>query len=486
MAYLRDERLAPLAVGALPAWLWSLDATRIIWANPTGAAIFGAATSAAVSERVLDGGQPAAAQILTLATGLPENGQARIEHLHGFEAGFGRALACECSRIVLADGTQAILVAATEPVDPDLPLDEQVTRLLGGCDEPAAIFSVEGKLIHATPAADPYLLGAHWLAALGAAAAATDALRTGHAQERSVHGSITIDRIGREAATVLLTTFSPPSESDKIASYAIADARPMEPIAAEPAMSEQTVIEQTEILQAEPPAAPAPPPAASEPEPPASDPAPPASAPLAMAPAPPPSPLPAERRHPLRFVWQIDDDGRFTLGSEEFIALAGPRTAAALGRTWPEIAGELGLDPEGARRPRARHARHLERADRDVAGRRQRRTPRGRAVRTAGVRPRTRIPRLPRFRRLPRCRTAQPAGADAQRDRRLRRSPPHRSENVVRFPAAEAETTVEPGVSALSTREHHAFYELSRRLTHQSSMPTGTRPTATSCSPSSS
>jgi hypothetical protein len=50
---------------------------------------------------------------------------------------------------------------------------------------------------------------------------------------------------------------------------------------------------------------------------------------------------------PLRFIWQIDDQGRFTLGSDEFIALIGPHTAAVIGRTWPELEAELHLDPEG-------------------------------------------------------------------------------------------------------------------------------------------
>src|SRR5438270_14072228 len=32
-----DPRLAPYATSALPAWLWSIDGTRILWANPVGA-----------------------------------------------------------------------------------------------------------------------------------------------------------------------------------------------------------------------------------------------------------------------------------------------------------------------------------------------------------------------------------------------------------------------------------------------------------------
>jgi signal transduction histidine kinase len=53
------------------------------------------------------------------------------------------------------------------------------------------------------------------------------------------------------------------------------------------------------------------------------------------------------RRAPLRFVWQMDAEHRFTVGSDEFAALMGPATAAALGRPWPELAAALALDPEG-------------------------------------------------------------------------------------------------------------------------------------------
>ena len=55
----------------------------------------------------------------------------------------------------------------------------------------------------------------------------------------------------------------------------------------------------------------------------------------------------AERRHPLRIVWQLDEDSRFTVGSDEFIALAGARTAGMMGKPWVDIAAELSLDPDG-------------------------------------------------------------------------------------------------------------------------------------------
>jgi signal transduction histidine kinase len=53
------------------------------------------------------------------------------------------------------------------------------------------------------------------------------------------------------------------------------------------------------------------------------------------------------QRAPLRFVWQMDAEHRFTVGSGEFADLMGRATAAALGRPWPEVAAALSLDPDG-------------------------------------------------------------------------------------------------------------------------------------------
>src|SRR4029077_14104726 len=132
------------ALSALPAWLWSTDASRILWANPTGAAIFGAPTCTAVETRKFDAGQPAAAQIAQLAAILPSDGATQSHRLRGFGAGVGRALACNCSQITLADGSSGILVVATDRAGPDLPGNEQIRRLLAGHDAPLAAFSAAG------------------------------------------------------------------------------------------------------------------------------------------------------------------------------------------------------------------------------------------------------------------------------------------------------------------------------------------------------
>ena len=117
--WLRDPRLAPLALGPWPAWAWSLDGTRILFANPTGAAIFGAETSAALAACRFEGSD-VAAQVVRLAATLPEDGASRFERLRGFGAGLERTLTCRCARTQLSDGTDAILIAATEQAGPEL------------------------------------------------------------------------------------------------------------------------------------------------------------------------------------------------------------------------------------------------------------------------------------------------------------------------------------------------------------------------------
>jgi PAS domain S-box-containing protein len=56
---------------------------------------------------------------------------------------------------------------------------------------------------------------------------------------------------------------------------------------------------------------------------------------------------PRVRRHPLRFLWQMDAEGRFSLGSDEFTHLIGARATAGFGRLWSEIADTFGFDPDG-------------------------------------------------------------------------------------------------------------------------------------------
>jgi signal transduction histidine kinase len=294
LVWLSHPRLASMAVSALPAWLWSADATRLLWANPTGAAIFDAPVSAAIHASALGARGPAAIQVARLAATLRPDGATLTERLRGLGAGIGGVLTCACSCITLSDQTRAILVAATERTGDELPLSERVRRLLAQCAEPIAAFSSAGQLIHASTAGRMRLGGATSLAALGAEAHAETARQTGSATGASAAGPLAIERIEAEAATVLMAIFGAAPQR-KPSGLAAAAAAP-EPSAAGPAAS---------------------------------------------------VPAAAGRRAPLRFVWQVDADDRFTIASDEFVALMGGAAAAALGGPWAELAAALGLDSEG-------------------------------------------------------------------------------------------------------------------------------------------
>src|SRR6202008_2580150 len=84
-----DPRLAAHANSALPAWLWSADGVRILWAISAGIELFGAHDGAQLTERVFGPADPHRRQIAQLARQLNPNGAVRMERLRGFGAGPG-------------------------------------------------------------------------------------------------------------------------------------------------------------------------------------------------------------------------------------------------------------------------------------------------------------------------------------------------------------------------------------------------------------
>jgi len=293
LALLHAPRLAAVATSAKPAWLWRADGTHLIWVNAVGAAIFGAANAKACTTFEFRADSTTAAQIARLAATLPESGQERLERLRGFSVRFA-PLTCLCSRIALPDGV-AILVAATEPTGPSLSLVERVRRLFAD-DAAPAVFAADGALVHAGANALQQLNGATTLEALGldalAAAAMASGQASGAAHLRDGNVDVTLRRLGDGESRVLMLTL-PAAEPVAEALPAPADAKALSSMA-------ETATDQAA----------------------------------------------AARQHPLRFVWQMDANGRFAVGSDEFTALVGPRTIAACGRSWREIAAELKLDPE--------------------------------------------------------------------------------------------------------------------------------------------
>ncbi|WGS20199.1 MULTISPECIES: PAS domain-containing protein [unclassified Bradyrhizobium] len=483
-----DHRLADHATSAQPAWLWSADGARILWANPVGAKIFAAASGSELAKRVFGPADPHRRQVAQLGRSLAATGAVRLERLRGFGAAPGMLATCGCARIDLPDGSHGVLVAAVNAAGRVMPLAERLQRLVQGiADRPAAAFTGDGLLIGANEAARP-LLGLHDLSEAGLDAARSDALKQGRAAVSVGIGRVVLQRIGRGADTALVALIKPaphlaappkpaplvapeaavqdtaaaetptsetaapppaapenslameqppappvnehvvandgaPAPADGPAAiFTLFDAlevpqetpaeEPAEPIVdvppsafvettanaaaeahAEPAAvetntthsdaaaGEAPVVEPslTEALMAvtaeaeaeappleawpdvandpstpvpeasAPPVAPVPSPAMAT-----DTPAPMPSAeppPAALAPAKTPSwldePVPGTRRHPLRFMWQMDHEGRFSLGSDEFTRLIGIHTAAGFGRLWNEIAEAFGIDPEG-------------------------------------------------------------------------------------------------------------------------------------------
>ena len=98
-----DPRLAVHATSVLPAWLWSVDGTRILWANPAGAVLFGAANSADLASKNFGPADAHRRQVAQLAGRLIPGGAVRLERLRGFGAPFGRLVTCGCARLDFAD-----------------------------------------------------------------------------------------------------------------------------------------------------------------------------------------------------------------------------------------------------------------------------------------------------------------------------------------------------------------------------------------------
>ena len=446
-----DPRLAVHATSALPAWLWAVDGTRILWANPVGAKLLGAPNAAELAKKSFGPADQQRRQVAQLANRLSPQGAIRLERLRGFGAPLGTLVTCGCARLEFSDGSHGVLVVAAAPLGRPMPLSERLQRLVAGIELPMAAFSRDGMFVGASDTAR-MLLGFRNLSEAGLDEARHDALQQGRIEAPIGIGHMVLQRVGSGADVGLVALIapapaaepapeSPAAESQAVAGpgdqpipdyeqaalsgeapaeFALIDefaepatefvepaseiAGPTNEIAepatefsepaadfsapanqfpesenelaesataftepasvfAEPvdhAMPDQpheSALDPVEAKPAEPvtPAAATadtekpPHPAASHAEAvaeyPLADVAAPAAEP-AKAPSWLDEPLPHPRRLPLRFMWQMDAEGRFLLGTDEFTRLIGARTASAFGRLWSDIAEAFGLDPD--------------------------------------------------------------------------------------------------------------------------------------------
>jgi PAS domain S-box-containing protein len=281
----------------------------MVWTNAAGAGLRGSPSPAAVAQRPISPGDPLAVDITRLAASLSNSGAARLERIRGLSDGIGHATVCACSRLSLEEG-MAILMVAAEPAASAMPFAERVRRAFADAEGAIAVFSPDGALIHASPEAAARLGQMTTLEAWGAGALAAEALNCGRASGNGLIGPVEFERIGSGGDAVLLAMLAPqPARSQPPPSEIHMDevASPIEPAEARESAAPADAAERAVEV-------------ASESEP--------------------------RRHHPLRFVWQIDTDGRFTLGATDFAEAMGVQTVGQIGRTWNEVAAELGLDPD--------------------------------------------------------------------------------------------------------------------------------------------
>jgi PAS domain S-box-containing protein len=317
LRFVGDLRLAPHATSASPAWLWSTDGAKVLWANPVAARLFGAVNAAELTKQDFGPADANRRQVAQLAPRLSMIGALRMERLRGFGAPFGQLMTCACMRLDFPDGHHGILIAANEPAGRSLTLVERLRLLVEGVERPVAAFTADGMLAGKSEAAR-VLPGLRDLSE----AVCSDALDKGRAELAIDGGQMVLHRVGSGSDVGIVALITPHV-----------------PIAAPAPAAIELVDEFSEPLDETAKAAPAEPP--HEPSP------------CVEAVADEPEPLeapenaPAMRRHPLRFTWQMDEANRFFLGSDEFTRLIGARTATGFGRPWHEIAETFGLDPAG-------------------------------------------------------------------------------------------------------------------------------------------
>ena len=342
---IHDARLAVHVTGASPAWLWIPDGTRILWANPVGVALLGAPDGAALAARTFGPADPQRRQIAQLAARLSPTTPPRLERLRGFGAPLGSLVTCICTRLQFADGDSGILIVAAEIVGRTIPLEERLRRVVEAVDAPMAAFTHDGRLAGANQAARS-LLGSRDLTHADLVQARDDALSTGHAEATIDIGHVVLQRIGSGDHIGLVATFTPAIVPTAIPP--VHDA-PHEPVTAEALSADDPtgtthMMPVVEAAANEQAATTDESVAAQPPRPLAADPAPHDVRAAVLSPV--ATPLPTTVQ-PIRFVWQMDADGRFLLGSDEFMRLIGVHTASAFGRPWHEIVEALDLDPDG-------------------------------------------------------------------------------------------------------------------------------------------
>lgn len=394
---LHDTRLAVHATSASPAWLWTPDGAHLLWANPVGVSLLGAADARTLAARTFSPADQQRRQVAQLAVRLLPDMPPRLERLRGFGAPLGSLVTCICTRLPFANGEDGILIVAAAPMGRAMPLGERLRRIVEAVETPMAAFTHDGRLAGASETARP-LFGGRNLADADLVRHRDDALNTGHAETTIDIGHVVLQRLGSGHDIGLIATVTPavipatiphvdaaspepivlpalesikpamahmsPWETlvdlDNGADEPTQDAPVVEEVAADTSESDAVATPEARSVN-DPVKVPEPiwplpsdhneadvvdiSAVAPQTETPAADYVAPDTGVTRPAPtiiSPPPDAV-----QPIRFVWQMDADGRFLLGSDDFMRLIGTHTAGEFGRPWHEIVEALDLDPHG-------------------------------------------------------------------------------------------------------------------------------------------
>lgn len=389
-----------------PAFLWAEDGSRILWANAAGVHFLGAPNVHALLQRQFGDGNPVGLQVAAAASATAA-GEPQMTVIRFATAGGTEPVLCLGTRVPLDEDGDALLLSSMQPparVEPLLGRAFGLAAAVAEDEVAAVVLRPDGRVIGAS---DGFREVSDGPAALGALAASTAASGrrmlkrrivfggarrlVGMAAVTTPEGPFVLALVGPAEAAVgaAAAASAPPATATVEASRepqrpavpvpdstpvpvlpeeaAIAEAPAPEAVAPAPAVPALTLPPETRpaetaaadlvasvetapiLLPVEAtfdagdtaPGGEAPSaadaavatPAEAAPVPPAPAPNPPAPAAFAFFPRP----------APVRFVFQIDPDRRFTQVSPEFATVVGPKPAAIVGRTWLEIAKDFGL-----------------------------------------------------------------------------------------------------------------------------------------------
>jgi PAS domain S-box-containing protein len=301
---LTDPRIAALIAAPAPAML--IDASgELRFANLAGLALLGAPTLTEAAAAGAPALGPFADATERLIARLRAGGPPERERIEMPDGQALRSWRFDCFRIALADGSEAVLFAATETGDQSPNLAASAASLLDGEREPLVLFSAEGNRLHANPAASALIGPARTFSEIipGALGALASARSEGEAEVSFGVLRVLLRRLATGASPTVLAAFFGPERE----------------LAAGPGAATEATKSAQSTETVEPAAAPEP-------------------APLEPQPS----------RAPARFVWQTDTEGRFTFVSPELAAVVGDESAAIKGLDWNEAAARIGIDKAAA------------------------------------------------------------------------------------------------------------------------------------------